>query len=580
MVDFYAVLEVEKGATQEQIKRNYHRLALRYHPDKAGPDGAARFKEVSTAYEVLSNKRKKDIYDRYGEAGLDALENPVAGAAFSTFGSTVPVLVAIGTLFLYAVMLLLFLVFLVAFVDGRLPTWNYAKVFSPLFVLDFLVGIPALILLGVFLIMSPLSLHVHCMLLSLLCAVALTIVIPIAKDRSEARAGAGRTDIKWRVWLIPGYLCSAFAFIAIVLVSFPTESRILTLKSIGLVRLANYARVSFVFALVQGCCIVAFFALVACRADEVITTNYFIVVGLPVFLLLTLFLVNRFVLSLLSGYISDVPPEVAAAAAARELNANGGEAPVHDSNENGNDVPHPSRCGSCNPMSNGAVEGRDCANPQARAELEEEFYPTESHAHNSHHGNENDNDRREQQGESNGKNPYAGQHSSVCGILASMITSIIVVGLLIASTAMIAVRLNHFYINRTYDGVLSLTNACIPLFIILSAVVLSMLNGCLMFCCCSAFMAAKGPMSEADHGNQQDEKEESDVELQDNVHTDRTQLADEAVPGMPPNNRGTTGRPAAVGSATSFSAAPATVDGRAQTPLDRHPDSTRLSDVD
>ncbi|TPP53776.1 DnaJ domain family protein [Leishmania donovani] len=528
MVDLYAVLEVDKRATPEQIKRNYRRLALRYHPDKAGPEGAARFKEVNTAYEVLSNRQKREIYDRYGEAGLEALENPVAGAALATFGSTAPVIIAIAISFTCAVMLLLFLAFLVSFVDGQLRTWSYVKVFSPLFVLDFLVGVPALILLAVFAIMSPLSLHAQCTLLSLLCAVVLTIVIPIAKDRNEAVARARRTDyVQWRLWLIPGYLFSVFAFIAIVMTSLPTERRILDLKSIGLVHLANYTRVGFVFAILQGCCIVVFFALVACRADEVITINYFVVIGLPIFLLLTLFLVNRFMLTLLSSYISDGCAE----------------------------GPHSSWRRSPNPMCGGGTEGRRRTHRQPRAETEEQLHSNDAQAHSDRDGEGGEDGERAQQSVSHSKNPYAGQHASVCGVLISMIVATILVGLLMASTAMIAVRLNYYSNHGTYDGVLSLSKACIPLFIIIGNGVLTQLIACLTFCCCGVFMVVEGAAPEPEHGNQQEGKAGSEAELQNNVRTDPARPADQAV-------------------------AAASADEHRKTPRERQPDSTRLSDVD
>lgn len=581
MVDLYAALEVDKRATPEQIKRNYRRLALRYHPDKAGPEGAARFKEVNTAYEVLSNQRKKEIYDRYGETGLEALENPVAGAALATFGSTAPVIITIAISFICAVMLLLFLAFLVSFVDGQLRTWSYVRVFSPLFVLDFLVGVPALILLGVFAIMSPLSLHAQCTLLSLLCAVVLTIVIPIAKDRNEAVARAGRTDyVQWRLWLIPGYLFSVFAFIAIVMTSLPTERRIFDLKSIGLVHFANYTRVGFVFAILQGCCIVVFFALVACRADGVITIDYFVVIGLPIFLLLTLFLVNRVVLYVLSSYISDVPPEVAAAAAARELNEHGGEAPAPHPNEGCAEGPHSSWRGSSNPMCGGGTEGCNRTHRQPRAEFEEQLHSNDARDHGNRDGEGGEDGGRAQQSASHGKNPYAGQHASFCGVLISMIVASILVGLLMASTAMIAVRLNYYSNHGTYDGVLSLSKACIPLFIIIGNVVLMELIACLTFCCCGVFMVVEGGAPVPEHGNQQESSAGNEAGMQNNVCTDPARPAGQAVADLTHQNEAPRRCPPGAVSATTPHSVALSADEHGKTPRERQPDSTRLSDVD
>jgi len=68
----YDLLSVPLNATESDIKKQYRKLAMQYHPDKnPGNDEAAeKFKEIGRAYEVLSNPEKKEIYDRYGEEGL------------------------------------------------------------------------------------------------------------------------------------------------------------------------------------------------------------------------------------------------------------------------------------------------------------------------------------------------------------------------------------------------------------------------------------------------------------------------------------------------------------------------------
>ncbi|XP_022953439.1 dnaJ protein ERDJ3B-like [Cucurbita moschata] len=69
---YYDILQVPKGASEEQIKRAYRKLALKYHPDKnqGNEEANKRFAEISNAYEVLSDGEKRNIYDRYGEEGL------------------------------------------------------------------------------------------------------------------------------------------------------------------------------------------------------------------------------------------------------------------------------------------------------------------------------------------------------------------------------------------------------------------------------------------------------------------------------------------------------------------------------
>ena len=70
--DYYEILNVQKNATFEEIKRSYRKLAVQYHPDKHQGEKAAeeKFKEISEAYEVLSDSDKRAAYDRFGHEGL------------------------------------------------------------------------------------------------------------------------------------------------------------------------------------------------------------------------------------------------------------------------------------------------------------------------------------------------------------------------------------------------------------------------------------------------------------------------------------------------------------------------------
>ncbi len=72
MADYYDVLGISKGATADEIKKAYRKNALKYHPDKNPGDAAAekKFKEISEAYEVLSDEKKRQIYDQYGPEAL------------------------------------------------------------------------------------------------------------------------------------------------------------------------------------------------------------------------------------------------------------------------------------------------------------------------------------------------------------------------------------------------------------------------------------------------------------------------------------------------------------------------------
>src|SRR6185437_4366119 len=72
MADFYGVLEVERVASDDEIKKAYRRLAMKYHPDRnnGSKEAEERFKEINEAYDVLRDPQKRAAYDRYGEAGL------------------------------------------------------------------------------------------------------------------------------------------------------------------------------------------------------------------------------------------------------------------------------------------------------------------------------------------------------------------------------------------------------------------------------------------------------------------------------------------------------------------------------
>lgn len=86
MTDYYDVLEVSKGASSEEIKKAYRKQAIKYHPDKnqGNPEAESRFKEISEAYEVLSDKQKREIYDRYGKDALSGSAGAGAGQHFSS----------------------------------------------------------------------------------------------------------------------------------------------------------------------------------------------------------------------------------------------------------------------------------------------------------------------------------------------------------------------------------------------------------------------------------------------------------------------------------------------------------------
>ena len=84
--DYYEVLGVDRGADESDVKKAYRRLAMKYHPDRNPDDANAeeRFKEATEAYQVLTDDEKRQRYDQFGHAGVDA----TAGGGFGAGGFT------------------------------------------------------------------------------------------------------------------------------------------------------------------------------------------------------------------------------------------------------------------------------------------------------------------------------------------------------------------------------------------------------------------------------------------------------------------------------------------------------------
>lgn len=82
--DYYNILSVNRDADDDTIKKAYRKLAMKYHPDRnpGNKDAEDKFKEAKEAYEVLSDARKRDAYDRFGHAGVD----PSMGGGGAGFG--------------------------------------------------------------------------------------------------------------------------------------------------------------------------------------------------------------------------------------------------------------------------------------------------------------------------------------------------------------------------------------------------------------------------------------------------------------------------------------------------------------
>lgn len=92
--DYYEVLEVNRSANTAEIKSAYRKMALKFHPDRNPGDVEAekKFKEASEAYEVLSDEKKRSVYDRYGHSGL-------SGQGFSGFNDVNDIFSSFGSIF-------------------------------------------------------------------------------------------------------------------------------------------------------------------------------------------------------------------------------------------------------------------------------------------------------------------------------------------------------------------------------------------------------------------------------------------------------------------------------------------------
>ncbi|KAF9929105.1 hypothetical protein BGZ67_006589 [Mortierella alpina] len=135
-VHLYEALGVPKTATPDEIKKAYRRLALRYHPDKVNvaevPDHETRFRDIAAAYEVLSDPKKRQVYDKYGMMGVQMAGTEIGAQLIEIESLLCSLFLAASVLLILTIM---FFSFLSVRVDGKV-NWSYTTVFIPLWILD------------------------------------------------------------------------------------------------------------------------------------------------------------------------------------------------------------------------------------------------------------------------------------------------------------------------------------------------------------------------------------------------------------------------------------------------------------
>lgn len=134
--DFYSILEIEKTTDLKTIQKAYKKLALKYHPDKtADPEATEKFQAIKRAYDVLTDDKKRRIYDEYGERGVSMVESMGEVAPFID----PDIIFFLNWIFFFgsclAALLILFPTFISLKADGSV-NWPWINVFIPAFILD------------------------------------------------------------------------------------------------------------------------------------------------------------------------------------------------------------------------------------------------------------------------------------------------------------------------------------------------------------------------------------------------------------------------------------------------------------
>lgn len=132
----YATLGVRRSATADELKKAYRKLALKYHPDK-NPDAGERFREISAAYSILSDDAKRQIYDRYGEQGVQAIDQATSMGVPQWILLSPAVQGGLFCMLIMVVVLIFVMlpILLLCRIDGAID-WSWGVVLAPLWIVN------------------------------------------------------------------------------------------------------------------------------------------------------------------------------------------------------------------------------------------------------------------------------------------------------------------------------------------------------------------------------------------------------------------------------------------------------------
>lgn len=317
----YTILGTTSSATPLEIKKAYHQQALRYHPDKVGPQGTEKFTQIQAAYDVLSDPSKRAIYDKYGEQGLSRLGSAPDIAGLTQLAGTATATTAIlATFALCLVTLLIFLSFLCVKIEEKVE-WGWAIVFIPAYILGLIVTIGAFI--GVFIAIKEIfpnsrksaediplppfdclgQLAKLLALIALLGMVAFSVVVSVGLEKRYEKS----EYVDWWKYFIPLFVGEGCWVLSSVFGAAKARN---TLMRQGIMKVSRGSLVAIVLLdIMKKCCGLAVAFLICARVMEDIIVSWW-VVFIPFYAWFAISVVSAVVLAIVRrDAAEDLPPD-------------------------------------------------------------------------------------------------------------------------------------------------------------------------------------------------------------------------------------------------------------------------------